>query len=100
MADTLRLGAFLDNMIDAAGERVSEAETAYRRALRGSDWTHVTNARCALEQAMRERAALLESMSDAGRAWYDRIIRDELNAELDRALHNERATAQAQAEKE
>lgn len=41
---------------------------------------------------------MFESMSDAGRAWYDRIIRDELNAELDRALHNERATAQAKKE--
>ena len=29
-------------------------------------------------------------MSDAGRAWYDRILRDE----RDRVLHNERATAQ------
>ncbi len=86
-----RLGTFLDEMIDAAGERVREAENAYRCALPGSDWTHVTNARRDEEEKMRERGALAESMSDAGLAWYDRIIRDE----RDHALHNERAIAQA-----
>lgn len=46
---------------------------------------------------------MFESTSDAGHAWYDRIIRDERDTKRDRALHNERATAQAQrapAEKE
>ena len=43
---------------------------------------------------------MFESMSAAGRAWYDRILRDEFraerDAERDRAIHNERSTAQAE----
>ena len=37
---------------------------------------------------------MFKSMSAAGLVWYNRIIRDE----RDRALHNERSTAQAQAQ--
>ena len=52
-----RLGTFLDEMIDAAGERVREAEDAYRCALRGSDWTRVTGVRRVQETTGRERRA-------------------------------------------